>query len=349
MPCSRFTLDADEPPMHQMPTAGSRRLGWAEAIREALSLALESDPAVFVMGQGVDDPAGMFGATRDLHRKFGSERVFDTPLAETGLTGIAVGAAQAGMRPVYFHNRPDFLYLALDQLANHAAKWALMFAGQVSVPLVVWSCIGRGWGPGAQHSQAPQGLFTQLPGLKVVMPATCHDAKGLLLAAIADPNPVLIIDHRFNFKISGQVPEGFYTVPLGVGAVRRIGSDVTIVATSQLVRQAWLAAEELAAEGIEAEVIDPRTLKPLDEGLILESVRKTGRLVVADDGWRTGGFAAEVAALAAEEAFAGLKAPIARVTSPDMSTPAAHTLEEHFYVRRQDLSAAVRQVMSFRR
>lgn len=343
MPWSRVKPSLDEPDFYSaVPGLQGRHLSWAESTREALSLALQTDPAVFVMGQGVDDPGGMFGATRGLHLEYGRERVFDTPLAETALTGIAVGAAQAGLRPVYFHNRPDFLYLALDQLANHAAKWSYMFAGQVPVPLVVWACIGRGWGPGAQHSQALQGLFTHIAGLKVVMPATCYDAKGLLLAAIKDPNPVIIIDHRFNFKFSGPVPAGLYSVPLSRGAIRRSGRDVTIVATSHLVWEAWQAAEELAVEGLEAEIIDPRTIKPLDEDLVLGSLARTGRLVVADTGWKTAGFAAEVAALAVEKGFKFLKAPVVRVTPPDTPTPSAHTMENTYYVGKMDILAAVR-------
>lgn len=340
MPWSRITPEFVEPSYGQAEKNG-RTLTWAEATREALQLALQLDPSVFVMGQGVDDPSGMFGVTKDLHRQFGSERVFDTPLAETGLTGIAVGAAQMGMRPVYFHNRPDFLYLALDQLANHAAKWAYMFSGKVSVPLVIWACIGRGWGSGAQHSQALQGLFTHIPGLKVVMPATCFEAKGLLLSAIKDPNPVIIIDHRFNFKASGFVPEEMYTVPLGKGVVCRPGKDVTIVATSHLVHEAWLAAEDLAKKNIDVEIVNPRTLKPLDEVLILESVAKTGRLLITDTGWKTAGFAAEVSALVAEKAFSSLKSPIARITPPDTPTPSGFTLEQGFYVGKDDIMAGV--------
>ncbi|GHT86071.1 acetoin catabolism protein AcoB [Spirochaetia bacterium] len=333
-------------PFYQKDPDNGRIVSWTEATREALSFALAGDPSVFIMGEGVDDPYAMFGTTKDLHKEFGSDRVFDTPLAETGITGIAVGAAQAGMHPLYFHNRPDFLYLALDQLANHAAKWAYMFAGQVPIPLVIWSCIGRGWaGSGAQHSQALQGLFTHIPGLKVVMPASCFDVKGLMLAAIKDRNPVVIIDHRYNFKMRGHVPEEAYIVPLGKGVIRRTGKDVTIVATSHLVFDAWQAAEELANKGIDAELIDPRTLKPLDEELILQSIEKTGRLVVVDTGWKSAGFAAEVAALAAEKAFSALKAPIRRVTAPDAPTLAGSTLEEGYYVGKKEILAAVQSIV----
>ena len=322
-----------------------RLLGYPQAIHEALDQALALDPRVFVMGQGVDDSGGMFGATKGLHDTHGAARCFDTPLAEASMTGVAIGAALGGMRPVYMHNRPDFLFLTLDQLVNHASKYHYMFAGAVSVPIVVWACIGRGWGSGAQHSQALQGTMMQYPGLKVVMPSTAYDAKGLMLAAIADPNPVLILEHRHNFKYKGVVPEKIYTVPIGKGTVRRAGSDVTIVGISNMVNEALLAAEELAAIGIEAEVVDLRSLRPLDEGIVLESLRKTGRLVVTDSGWKTGGVAAEVAAIAAEKGLEFLKAPVRRVTCPDVPTPSGYTLEQAFYAGKDDIIEAVRTIV----
>lgn len=348
MPWSRIKPDTNEPDFQidGLPdNRDGRRISYAEAINEALSQALGLDPRVFVMGQGVDDPSGMFGATRGLHLKHGPERVFDTPLAETALSGVAVGAALGGMRPVYFHNRPDFLLLAMDQLVNHAAKWHYMFGGAVCVPLVFWACIGRGWGSAAQHSQALQGLFNHVPGLKLVMPATCYDAKGLMLAAIADNNPVLIIDHRMNFKQRGLVPEAPYTLPIGKGVVRRKGRDVTVVAVSHLVAEAYAAAQELAEEGIEAEIIDPRTLRPLDEELILESVARTGRLVVTDTGWKTGGVTAEIAAMVAEKGFSSLKAPIVRVANPDLPTPSGYTLERAYYIGKDDISQGIRKAV----
>jgi len=328
--------------------AGARVIGYPDAVREALDQALEADSAVFLMGQGVDDPMGMFGVTKNLHEKYGRERVFDTPLAEGGMMGVAVGAALGGMRPVYFHNRPDFLLLASDQLVNHASKWHYMFGGAANVPLVVWACIGRGWGSAAQHSQALQGLFMHVPGLKLVMPSTCYDAKGLMLAAIADPNPVLILEHRWNFKYKGHVPPEMYRVPLGKGVVRRKGSGVTIVGVSHCAVEAARAAEKLAGEGIDAEVIDPRTLRPLDRELILESAAKTGRLVVADTGWRTCGVASEIMAVAAESLAPRLKAPVRRVTPPDAPTPAGYTLERAFYPGVDDIVEAVRDVVGWR-
>lgn len=347
MPWSRIKTDYIEPDFYDKEITGNRRLTYAESLNEALSQALELDPNVFVMGQGVDDPSGMFGSTKNLQKKFGVERVFDTPLAETALTGIATGAAMAGMKPIYFHNRPDFLYLALDQIANHAAKWSFMFAGKVSVPLVIWACIGRGWGSGAQHSQALQSLFLHIPGLKLVMPASCYDAKGLMLTAIKDPNPVIVMDHRMNFRNQGYVPEKIYTIPFGKGIKRREGADVTIVAISHMVTESLLAAEELFAKNnIDAEVIDPRTLCPLDEELILGSVSKTGHLVVVDMGWKTGGVAAEIASLVADKGFSTLKAPIKRVTCPDIPTPAGYTLENAFYIGKNHIKDTVLKTVS---
>jgi pyruvate dehydrogenase E1 component beta subunit len=345
MPWSKIESELNEPDFFGDPKASVRMLSYAESIREALDQAMELDPGVFVMGQGVDDPSGMFGATLNLHRKHGRERVFDTPLAENALTGIAMGSALGGMRPVYFHNRPDFLLLTMDQLVNHASKWSYMFGGAVRVPLVVWACIGRGWGSAAQHSQALQGLFMHIPGLKLVMPSTCYDAKGLMLSAIADNNPVIIIEHRFNFKHRGHVPEGIYQIPLGKGIVRRPGKDVTLIATSYMVTESLMAAQELARNGIDAEVIDLRTLRPLDEELILESISKTGRAVIVDCGWKTGGVTAEIAAVVAEKGFGALRAPIHRVASPDIPTPAGYTLEKAFYVGAGEIIEAAQRVI----
>jgi len=347
MPWSKIKPDCNEPDFHTEGNKTGRRITYAEAIREGVRQALVLDDRVFVMGQGVDDPSGMFGATRGLQKEFGPKRVFDTPLAETALTGIAVGAALGDMRPVYFHNRPDFLLLAMDQLVNHAAKWSYMFGGAVNVPLVLWACIGRGWGSAAQHSQALQGLFFHVPGLKLIMPCTCFDAKGLMLSAIKDNNPVLIMDHRFNFKQKGMVPEHMYTVPIGKGIIRRSGKDVTVVAVSHLVTDAFYAAQELAEQGIDVELIDPRTLRPLDEAIIFESVSKTGRLVIADTGWKTGGVTAEISAVVAEKAFSFLKAPIERVACPDVPTPAGHTLEEAFYIGKADIKDAVFKTINY--
>ena len=323
-----------------------RALGYAKAINEALDIALAHDPGVFVLGQGVDDPGRMFGTTKGLQEKYGTARVFDTPLSEEGMMGVCTGAAMNGMRPVYMHNRPDFILLAFNQLVTHASKYHFMDNGQTTVPMVVWAAIGRGWGSGAQHSQSIQGLLLGVPGLKIVMPSTPYDAKGLMLAAIADNNPVLIFEHRWLMKKDGAVPEGLYTVPLGKGVYRRRGKDVTIVGASHALEVALQAAGKLADEGIDAEVIDLRTLKPLDEQIIAESLKKTGRLLVVDTGWAMGGVCAEIGCLAAEKWFHHLKAPVCRVGLPDVPTPAGYTLEQFYYPDAQKISAVVREMRS---
>jgi len=345
-PWLKISAELNEPDFNQKSEESGRRLSYAEAIHEALDQALEFDPKVFILGQGVDDPSGIFGSTLNLHKKYGPDRVFDTPLAENGLMGIATGAAIGGMRPIYFHNRPDFLLLAMDQLVNHASKWSYMFGGAVNVPLVVWACIGRGWGSAAQHSQALQGLFMHVPGLKLIMPSTCYDSKGLLLSSIEDNNPVLIIDHRYNFKYQGFVPQRMYRVPIGKGVVRKTGKDITLVAISYMMYETYKAAEELAREGVDAEVIDLRTLRPFDEEIILNSVKKTGRLVVADCGWKTCGVCSEVMAVIAEKGFPFLKAPLRRVATPDLPTPASYILENAFYPDSSEILKAAREILS---
>jgi acetoin:2,6-dichlorophenolindophenol oxidoreductase subunit beta len=324
--------------------AEGRILPYAEALREGFTLAMERDPSVIVMGQGVDDPSAMFGASRDLHRKFGGQRVFDTPVSEDAMTGICVGAAMSGLRPVLMHNRPDFILLSFNQLVNHAANYHYMDNGQTRVPMVIWSAIGRGWGTGAQHSHSIQGLLIGVPGLKIVMPSTPADAKGLLLSAIEDNNPVLIFEHRWLMRQKGGVPEGYYKVPIGKGAVRRRGTDVTIAAVSHAVELSLKAAELLEREGISAEVLDLRTVKPIDEALILESLKRTGRLVVADTGWMKGGVCAEVGCVAAEKGFDLLKAPVRRVGLPDIPTPAGYTLEQLIYPDASRIAGVVREL-----
>ncbi len=321
-----------------------RILGYAKAINEALALALENDSTVFVLGQGVDDPGGMFGTTKGLPERFGHDRVFDTPLSEEAMTGVSVGSAMNGMRPVYMHNRPDFILLGFNQLVSHAAKFTYMDNGQTTVPMVIWAAIGRGWGSGAQHSQAIQGLLLGVPGLKIVMPSTPHDAKGLMLAAIMDNNPVLIFEHRWLMKQQGVVPEGIYTIPLGKGVYRRRGKDLTIVGSSHTLEMSLRAVDKLAKENITADVIDLRTIKPLDEAIIFESLSKTGRLLVVDTGWAMGGVCAEIGCLAAEKGFHYLKAPIRRIGMPDIPTPAGYTLEQYIYPNVEKISLAIREL-----
>lgn len=331
------SIDKEEKGWEDLCKNEGRKITYAQAIHETLDSILATNEKVFIMGQGVDDPFGMFGTTLNLHKKYGNQRVFDTPLSEEGMTGIAVGAALAGMNPIYMHNRPDFLLLAMNQIVNHASKWSYMFAGKENVPLIIWAMIGRGWGSGAQHSQAIQGLFMHVPGLKIVMPSTPYDSKGLLVSSLMDGNPVIFLEHRWALKHSGCVPENLYAIPLGKGVVRRQGTDVTVVGASYMVIEALRAAEELQKENINIEVIDLRTLKPLDENIILDSLKKTGRLIIVDTGWKTGGVTAEIAAMVAEKGFEYLKKPIKRIACLDIPTPAGHVLEKAFYPNVNDI------------
>ncbi|HTY45841.1 MAG TPA: pyruvate dehydrogenase complex E1 component subunit beta [Patescibacteria group bacterium] len=324
---------------------GLRGITCREAIREAQEQMLTSDKNVFILGEGVDDAAGIFGTTLGLAQKFGTDRVLDIPVAENGMTGVAIGAAMAGMRPVFVHMRMDFLPMCMDQIINHAAKWCYMTGGKVNIPLVVRSIIGRGWGSAAQHSQALHALFAHIPGLKVVMPATPYDAKGLLVAALKDGNPVMCIEHRWTYDYIGYVPAEIYEVPIGKGLVRKAGKDVTVVALSLMVYEAMRADKTLQAEGIDIEIIDPRSIKPLDEELILDSVKKTGRLVIADVGCKTGGIAAEIIAGIAERTPEILKAPVQRVCLPDTPTPASPALEKEYYPQVQHIVDAVKQTL----
>ena len=312
----------------QAPEEG-RVLSYMDALHEALSLALKLDPKVLVLGQGVNDPKGMFGITTGLHEKFGANRVFDTPLSEEGMTGVCTGASMNGLRPVYMHNRPDFLLLAFNQIVSHASKIHYMDNGETRVPLVIWSAIGRGWGSGSQHSQAIQGLLLGVPGLKIVMPSTPYDAKGLMLSAIADNNPVLIFEHRWSMRSKGVVPEGAYKISLGKGIYRRKGNDLTIVGSSHILELSIKAVDEL--EGITADIIDLRTIKPLDEEIILESLQKTGRILIVDTGCEMGGVCAEIGCLVAEKGFSFLKGPVRRLGLPDIPSPAGFTLEQYYY------------------
>ncbi len=309
----------------------ARMISYKDALYEALDQSLAKDPRVFIMGEGVDDPGGVFGTTKGLHEKYGQDRVFDTPIAENSLTGIAAGAAMAGLRPVFVHSRMDFLLLSLDQLVNHAAKWSYMTGGKVSVPLVVRTVSARGWGSGAQHSQCLQGMLMNAPGLKIVAPATPYDAKGLLISSIIDNNPVLFVEHRWLYKTVGNVPDTLYSIPFGKGVVRKKGKDITIVAVSYMLVEALKAAEKLETQNISAEVIDLRTIKPIDEDIIIESLTKTGKLIITDTGWKTGGVAAEIAAIVAEKAVHLLKKPVVRVCCPDIPTPAGDLQEKAFY------------------
>ncbi|MDQ3803056.1 MAG: alpha-ketoacid dehydrogenase subunit beta [Acidobacteriota bacterium] len=317
-----------------------RHITYAAALNEAMSQAMGRDANVCLLGLGVDDPAAVFGSTRGLKEKYGPDRTFDIPISEAAVMGVAIGAALRGMRPVVAHLRLEFALLATDQIVNQAAKWRFIFGERASVPVTVRMVIGRGWGQSAQHSQSLHAWYAHVPGLKVVAPATPRDAKGLLTSAIEDDDPVIVIEHRWLYDISGPVPEHYYSTPIGVPAVLRPGHDVTIVGSSYMTLEAYRASLELERLGVSAEVIDLRTIAPLDTGLILESVGRTGRLIVCDQGTRTGGFAGEIICRVAESALGSLKAPPRRITLPDAPAPAARALANFYYPQRTHIVAA---------
>jgi len=309
----------------------TRQLYYEAAINEALHQTMAADPAVFLIGQGVKSPWYVGNTCTDLMSRFGESRIIDTPVSENAITGAAVGAALAGMRPIVVHPRIDFMMYGLDPLVNEAANWHYMSGGKASVPVVVWGIINRGGEQAAQHSQSLHAWFAHIPGLKVVMPSTPHDAKGLLIAAIRDDNPVMYLPDRWLNGYLGDVPEAMYEVEIGKAAIRREGTDLTIVASSFLAVEAIKAAEELAHRGIDAEVIDLRSIKPLDRDAIVKSVRKTGRLLAVDGGWMSFGVSAEVAAVAAEGAWDTLKSPVRRLALADVPAPASRSLEQAYY------------------
>lgn len=321
-----------------------RKIKYSQALSEAIYEAMKKDKSVFVMGQSGEDENAMFGTLKEVIKKYGpSGRVFDLPLSEGGITGWGTGAALAGLKPVMTHHRDDFLFLASDQIINHAAKW--MYMHRTPVNWTIRAIIGRGWGQGPQHSQSLQSIFAHIPGLKVVMPSTPEDAKGLLYSAIFEACPVIVLEHRRLYDTIGNVEEGIVEVPIGKARILRKGSELTIVAISQMTQEALLAAETLGKAGIEVEVIDPRTIRPLDYATIIKSVKKTGRLIVCDTSWIKFGVSAEISAAIAEEAFEALKAPIKRIGLPDSPTPASYELEKYFYPGVADILKAASSIL----
>jgi len=332
------------------PATDVRQLSYAEAIREGLAQAMEADPRVFLFGEDVGVYGGAFGVSGDLLQRFGPERVIDTPISELGLAGAAVGAALTGMKPVLEIQFSDFVTLAMEQIVNQAAKIRFMFGGKASVPMVVRLPSGSGTGAAGQHSQSLEAWFAHVPGLKVVQPSTPHDAKGLLLAAIDDPNPVLIFEHKLLYKTKGLVPVEAYRVPIGEAVVRRQGGDLTIVAASIMALRATAAAERLAEEGIDAEVVDLRSLRPIDFPTIAASARKTRRMLVVYEGVKTMGIGAEIAAMIAEsDVFHALVAPIARLGGADVPIPYNPKLEKAAVPQEDDIAAAARRLVRGRK
>ncbi|RLC77310.1 MAG: alpha-ketoacid dehydrogenase subunit beta [Chloroflexi bacterium] len=322
-----------------------RKLTFAQALNEALRQEMRRDPNIYVAGEDVGVYGGIFGVTANLLEEFGEERVRDTPITESAIIGSAVGAAAAGLRPVVELMFVDFIGVALDQLYNQAAKMKYMFGGKAKLPIVVRTTCGAGMRAAAQHSQSLEAWFMHVPGLKVVTPSTPYDAKGLLISSIRDDNPVVFIEHKMLYGIEGEVPEEPYTIPLGKADVKREGSDATVVATMMMVHKALSAAEKLAQDGISIEVVDPRTLSPLDMETIIESVKKTHRLVVVHEEVKFAGSGAEIAASVAEEAFDYLDAPIKRIGAPFTPVPFSPTLEDAFIPSEEDIISAVKEVV----
>jgi len=328
----------------------TRELTFAQAIREALDEELSRDPNIFVMGEDVGAWGGVFRTTEGLYEKYGPERIIDTPLSEEGFIGLAVGAAITGMHPVAEIMFGDFITLVMDQLVNQAAKMRYMTGGQMQVPMTVRATMGGGRSSGAQHSQSWHAWFAHVPGLKVAVPSTPYDAKGLLKTALREPNPVIFFEDKVMYaKVKGPVPEEEYTIPFGKADVKRTGSDVTLIALSRMIHPTLAAAEMLDKEGIQAEVIDPRTLTPLDDDTILNSVRKTGGAVVVDEGYQRFGVTAEIAALIAHGAFDYLDAPIERLGAMDVPIPFSPVLEFATIPDEEKIIAAVHRVLEGRR
>ena len=311
-------------------------------MNEALAEELRRDERVFIIGEDIAEAGTPFKVLSGLVEEFGPERILDSPISEAGITGLAVGAAMTGMRPVVDIMFGDFLTLVMDQLANQAAKAHYMSGGKLTVPLVLRTTLGATRRSAAQHSQSLQAWVAHIPGLKVVLPSTPADAKGLLKAAIRDDNPVVFIEDKLEWQLKGEVPDGDYTVPLGVGDVKRVGEDVTLVGTSSMVRICLEAADLLARDGISAEVLDPRTLSPLDEELLVRSAQKTGRAIVVDEGHRSYGVTAELAAVIAERAFYHLDAPVRRLGAMDVPVPFSPPLEDETVPTPESVAAAAR-------
>lgn len=322
-----------------------RQLSFALAINEALSQAMELCPEVAVLGQMVDSRPAVFGTTSDLAERFGSDRVQDFPVSESLMTSVAVGAAVAGRRPVIVHQRLDFMLYSLDALVNWMALWRFKSNAEVTMPVTIRAIVGRGWGQGPQHSKSLHAWFAHLPGLRVAVPATAYDVKGLLLESILGENPTLILEHRSLFSMTDEVPDLPYRVRFGQGVIRAKGTDVTLVAIGMMLPMALRAAEHLEREGITVEVLDPRTVSPLDTELICESVSRTRRLVVADPAWRSVSLAAEIIATVSERLGSRLRAQPARVCFPDSHTPMSKTLEECYYPSDKTMIEILRRVV----
>ncbi|MBW1931105.1 MAG: alpha-ketoacid dehydrogenase subunit beta [Deltaproteobacteria bacterium] len=321
------------------------QIRYMEAINQALMLEMERDSSVFVAGEDVAG-GGVFAVTRGILEKFGEKRIRNTPISESAIVGLGIGAALTGLRPVVEIMFMDFIGCCMDQIINQAAKIRYMFGGKMSVPMVIRTPEGAGLGAGPQHSQCLEILLAHIPGLKVVMPSTPYDAKGLMISSIRDNNPVIYIEHKLLYRVKGEVPEEAYSIPIGKADIKRAGEDVTIVAVSYMVKVALEAAAGLEKEGINAEVVDPRTISPLDKDTILESVKKTGRLVIVHEAVKDYGFGAEVAAIVAQEAFDFLDAPIVRIGAPFMPVPFSKLSEASYVPGKDRIVSEVRKMVN---
>ena len=326
-----------------------REITYLEAVREAMTQEMERDSRVFLIGEDVGEYGGAFQVSYGMLEKFGPERILDTPITELGLTGAATGAALIGMRPIAEIMFMDFTTLASEQLVNQAAKLRFMFGGNATVPLVLRTPAGSGTGAAEHHSQSFENWFVHVPGLKVVMPTTPYDAKGLLIASIRDDNPVVFIEHKLLYKTKGDVPEDLYEIPLGKADIKREGKDLTIIATSIMVQRSLQAAEELAKDGIDVEIVDPRTLRPLDTETIVNSVKKTGKVLIVHEAVKTGGFGGELAGVIAEsEAFGYLDAPILRLAGREVPIPYNRNLELKAVPQVEDIIQKARELVNLR-
>ena len=326
-----------------------REITYLEAIREAMTQEMERDSRVFLIGEDIGEYGGAFQVSYGMLEKFGKERILDTPITELGLTGAAVGAALIGMRPIAEIMFMDFTTLASEQLVNQAAKLRFMFGGQSTVPMVLRTPAGSGTGAAEHHSQSFENWFVHVPGLKVVMPTTPYDVKGLLVSAIRDDNPVVFIEHKLLYKTKGDVPEELYEIPLGKADIKRAGKDLTIIATGIMVQKSFAAAEELAKEGIDIEIVDPRTLRPLDTETIVNSVKKTGKVLIVHEAVKTGGFGGELAGVIAEsEAFGYLEAPIIRLAGREVPIPYNRNLEQASVPQIEDIVEKARELATLK-
>jgi len=325
--------------------SNNRQINFGLAINEAIKQMMALDESVFLIGQGVKSPWYVGNTCTGLVNEFGEQRVIDTPVSENAMTGAAVGASIAGMRAIVVHPRVDFVLYAFDPIINQAANWHYMNGGKSNVPVVFWLIVNRGGEQAAQHSQALHSIFAHIPGLKVVAPSTPYDAKGLFISSIKDDNPVVFIDDRWLYRFKQDVPEEIYEVPIGKGILRNEGNEITLVSFSYMAVESQKAVDELKNEGINVDFIDLRTIKPIDKEIIINSVKKTGKIVVADGSWKTGSIAAEIISIVNEDAFSYLKSNPVRVCLPDCPAPASSSLEKEYYKTKDDILKAIKELL----